>query len=139
MTISETYAFLKQPRKIEAEIHKKMLKRDALRSCLLPSGIRYDLDKVLSSPADQMSEIEAEVIDLSREIAELKAQKAKTIVQVSEAITRLDSDLEQEVLLAYYLAGMTLKMIGQKKHYSPRGVGKIKQRAVLHLSKKVFP
>ena len=102
MTIPETYEFLQQPKRTEAEIQKLTVKRNALAECLLPAGTRYDIDKVKSSPSDRMSDIMAEVSDLDTEIVLLREEKAMQIRKVSLAITLLNGEAEQVALMAYY-------------------------------------
>lgn len=136
MTISEAYAFLDSIRRTEAEIVKKQLQHDELQSCLLPAGIRYDLDRVQSSPSDRMSEIGAKVVDLEREILDLRDLKAQQIIAVNDAITQLENDTEQIILLAFYVGRLPARKVAEIVHYTIRGVFKAKHRAVVHLSEK---
>ena len=52
MTLDETYDFLMQIRRKEIIIRRKETQRDELRACLLPGAIRYDRDRVQSTPTD---------------------------------------------------------------------------------------
>lgn len=137
MTISEAYAFLDSIRRTEAEIVKKQLQHDELQSCLLPAGIRYDLDKVQSSPSDRMSEIGAKVVDLEREILDLRDLKAQQIIAVNDAVTQLDNDTEQLVLMGFYVGRLPASRVAEIVHFSPRTVFRVKHRAVIHLSEKL--
>lgn len=137
MTISETYEFLNSIRRIEAAIIKMQIQRDELRACLLPAGIRYDKDKVQTSPADHMSQIEAKVVDMDREIGRMQEKKAETIEGVSGAIARLEDDNEQIVLLSLYVARHSAAKTARRLHYSRRGIYKLRDRAVKHLSEKL--
>ena len=136
MTTSEAYEFLDSIRRMEAEIMKKQLQHDELRSCLLPAGIRYDLDKVQSSPSDRMSVIEAKVVDLGREIEDLKMRKAKLIVEVNAAVTQLGNDTEEIILLGFYVGRLPARRLADMLHYTVRGIYKAKRRAVIHLAQK---
>ena len=137
MTIPETYEFLQQPKRTEAEIQKLTVKRNALAECLLPAGTRYDIDKVKSSPSDRMSDIMAEVSDLDTEIVLLREEKAMQIRKVSLAITLLNGEAEQVALMAYYIGRIPVKRICGMIHYSPRGVYKVMRRGVKQLSERV--
>lgn len=137
MTIPEAYAFLLAPRKTQAEIHKLIMRREALHGCLLPAGIRYDLDKVQTSPSDRMSAIEAEIVDTSREIDKLMAQKLDQIEMIADAIALLRNDTEQIILTGYYLSGLSMRQISETIHYTVRGANKIRQRAIRHLAESV--
>lgn len=136
MTTSEAYAFLNSIRKIENEIVKLQLQHDELQSCLLPKAITYDGDRVQTSPEDKMLEIASRVIDIEKEIRDLKQRKAKRIVEVNNAIARLDNDTEQVILLGFYVGRLSAYKIADLVHYSVRGVYKAKHRAVIHLAEK---
>ena len=137
MTVPEAYAYLQRPRKLQMEIKKLMLKRDALRDCLLPAGIRYDLDKVDSSPSDRMSTLEAEIMDITKEIGQLTEQRLRLIKEIGIDVAKLNNDTEQIVLLGYYIGGHSMKTISEIIHYTVRGANKVKQRAVHHLAESV--
>lgn len=57
MTLDETYDFLMQIRRKEIIIRRKETQRDELRACLLPAAIRYDRDRVQSTPTDKMADV----------------------------------------------------------------------------------
>ena len=136
MTISETYEFLDSVRKMEAEIVKKQLQHDELQSCLLPKAIAYDSDRVQTSPDDAMSKIASQVLDLEKEIRQMRARKANRIVTVSTAISKLESDTEQIILMAFYVGRLPASRIAEITHYTVRGVYKVKHRAVVHMAEK---
>lgn len=136
MTTSEAYAFLNSIRKIENEIVKLQLQHDELQSCLLPKAITYDGDRVQTSLEDKMLEIASRVLDMEKEIRDLKQRKAKRIVEVNNAIARLDNDTEQVILLGFYVGRLSAYKIADLVHYSVRGVYKAKHRAVIHLAEK---
>lgn len=136
MTISEAYEFLDSVRKMEAEIMKKQLQHDELQSCLLPKAITYDSDRVQTSPDDAMSKIASRVLDLEKEIRQMRARKANRIVTVSTAISKLENDTEQIILMAFYVGRLPASRIAEITHYTVRGVYKVKHRAVVHMAEK---
>lgn len=136
MTISEAYEFLDSVRKMEAEIMKKQLQHDELQSCLLPKAITYDSDRVQTSPDDAMSKIASRVLDLEKEIRQMRARKANRIVMVSTAISKLENDTEQIILMAFYVGRLPASRIAEITHYTVRGVYKVKHRAVVHMAEK---
>lgn len=75
MDLNETYDFLMQIRRKEIIIRRKETQRDELRACLLPGAVRYDRDKVQSTPTDKMSDVMARVDELDREIEQLRREK----------------------------------------------------------------
>jgi len=136
MTTSEAYAFLNSIRKIENEIVKLQLQHDELQSCLLPKAITYDGDRVQTSPEDKMLEIASRVLDMEKEIRNLKQRKAKLIIEVNDSISKLDSDVEQMVLLGFYVGRLPAIKVAELVHYSVPGIYKVKRRAVIHLAEK---
>ena len=135
MTIRETYDFLLSIRKIEQNIVKKFAQCEALRSCLLPSGIRYDLDKIQTSPDDPMSNIESQIMDLEKEILELQRAKAQKIAEISLKLCRLPDDNEQIVLLGYYIACKPMETVASMVNYSVSHTYYLKRKAISHLSR----
>lgn len=136
MTTSEAYAFLNSIRKIENEIVKLQLQHDELQSCLLPKAITYDGDRVQTSPEDKMLEIASRVLDMEKEIRDLKQRKAKLIIEINDSISKLDSDVEQMVLLGFYVGRLPAIKVAELVHYSVPGIYKVKRRAVMHLAEK---
>lgn len=136
MTITEAYIFLTSIRRIESEIVKLQLQHDELQSCLLPKAITYDGDRVQSSPEDKMSDIAARVTDMEKEITALKRRKAALIIEINDAISKLDSEVEQMILLGFYVGRLPATRVAEIVHYSVPGVYKVKRRAVIHLAEK---
>ena len=103
MNYQETYDFLLGPRRIADAIWRMALRRQELRSCLLPSGITYDGDRVQTSPEDSMARVMAEVDELDQQIDTLRRSMAMEILRISRVIDRLEDPREATVLDAYYL------------------------------------
>ena len=57
----QAYEFLNSARVLHWQWLRLKAKHDELQSCLLPAAIRYDKDKVQTSPEDAMSKIMAEI------------------------------------------------------------------------------
>ena len=115
--LEDTYAFLQQIRRKETEIRRKQLQHDELQSCLLPGAIRYDVDKVQSSPEDPMGKIFAELDDLERQIAELNAEKAKLI----------------HVITVFYIGRRSMRDAARAIDYSSRRAYYFRKQGVIHL------
>ncbi len=134
MTTREAYDFLNSVRRTEIAILKLQLQHDELQSCLLPKAITYDGDRVQTTPEDKMSEIAGQVLDMEKEIAQLKRRKAKLIIEINAAIAKLENDVEQMILLGFYVGRLPAVRVAELVHYSVRGVYKVKRRAVSHLA-----
>lgn len=93
-----------------------------LRMSLLPGAIRYDKDKVQSSPEDALSRRTAEVVDYEQELADrmrmltLKRQKAQ------EMIDTLEDSRERQALGLYFLSigRPSMTKVAEKMGYTQR-------------------
>ena len=130
MEYREGRAYLSQVRTIESLIRQKLLLAEALRASLMPRAIQYDTDKVQTSPADHLSEVMVKIDLLNEEVNALAAEKQAAIIQVADAIGTLESEVEREVLTAFYIAGRSARLIAQEMHYSRRGVYRIMRRGI---------
>ena len=133
MDLNETYDFLMQIRRKEIIIRRKEMQRDELRACLLPGAVRYDCDKVQSTPTDKMSDIMARVDELDREIEQLKLEKAQAIIEISDVIEKLDNDKEKAVLTAFYIKAASMEAVAGIVCYSVRHTYLLRKQGVEHL------
>ena len=132
--LQETYDFLLGPRRISDEIWRKDLRRQELRSCLLPAGIAYDKDRVQTSPEDSMARVMAEVDELDGQIDALQRARALEILRISRVIDQMDDPREATVLDAYYLGRKSMQEIAEHLHYSTRHVYRLRDDGVAKMS-----
>lgn len=130
---NETYDFLMQIRRKEIIIRRKETQRDELRACLLPGAVRYDRDKVQSTPTDKMSDVMARVDELDREIEQLRREKASLIIEIGDAIEKLEDDNEKTVLTEFYIARAPMTQAADAINYSVRRAYDFRKRGVIHL------
>ena len=133
MDLNETYDFLMQIRRKEIIIRRKETQRDELRACLLPGAVRYDHDKVQSTPTDKMSDVMARVDELDREIEQLRREKATLVIEISDAIEKLEDDNEKTVLTEFYIARAPMTQAADAINYSVRRAYDFRKRGVIHL------
>jgi DNA-directed RNA polymerase specialized sigma24 family protein len=133
MVMSDVYTFLYQVQVKDDEINRCIIQRDALVSCLMPAGMRYDKDKVQTSPDDQLGEIGARIADIDTYIRRLQREKAHAIIEISDAVNRLESKYEKLVLLRFYITGMSVRQIADMMHYSMRQVYYYKKQGAQNL------
>lgn len=132
--LQETYDFLLGPRRISDEIWRKALRRQELRSCLLPSGITYDKDPVQTSPEDSMARVIAEVDEIDSQIDALQRARALEILRISRVIDQMEDPREATVLDAYYLGRRSMQEIAEHLHYSERHVYRLRGSGVAKMS-----
>ena len=102
--------FLNQVRHEQRELNQL---QDMIRQAelsLLPSGIRYDLDKVQTSPDDPMFRMLAKVADYQTDMRKrlelLTAKRKKAFAMIG----RLEDSRHRQVLQLYFLDPDRLKM-----------------------------
>lgn len=137
MEIEQTYQYLKQIRRINLKIRQLNLRRDTLKSCLLPSGIDYSADKIQSTPSDKLADILAECEEIEKKIINTNADKLRLIKELTAAINTLDDEIERAVLSAYYVDGVSMNKAAVLVGYELSGVYKLRKRGVKHLSAKI--
>ena len=133
MTLDETYDFLMQIRRKEIIIRRKETQRDELRACLLPGAIRYDRDRVQSTPTDKMADVIVRVDELDREIEQLRREKASLVIEISDAIETLKDDYERTVLTEFYIARAPMTEVADAINYSVRRAYHFRKMGVTHL------
>ena len=100
------FVILTEPKKIKKEIKRVSNRIEDLRLMMLPSAIRYDADKVMSSPSDPMMKF-AERLD------ELEKEKSKLAVKYIESTDRV-IDLSNETKIPFF--DQKMKTTEYKKH-----------------------
>lgn len=128
------HEYLLRIRLLERAIRHKEMRLEQLRACLLPAGIRYDLDRVQTSPADRLAEVSAETIELERQIDVMKAERAHRLIVAGHLIDQLESETDKLVVTAYYIAGEPMARVAEDVQYSVRQTRRIKNRALEKMS-----
>lgn len=114
----ETFDYMSQIKVINREILRKTAKKRELESCLLPSAIRYDKDKVQTSPRDHLSKICAEIAEEEKNIIRLQNRKAGLIEEIDGTIEKLPCNEEKTVLSLYWIGQMKMHDIADNIGYS---------------------
>lgn len=129
-------SFLYRVRCEMREIQIKQMQIASIRSTLLPSGIRYDGDRVQTSPSDPMSRVAARIDEMTRDIAEDCRQMQKDFNEARQMIGRLEDPRERQVLTLYFLTPTVNRMedVAEIMSYSVRQVFTIYEEALKHCS-----
>lgn len=133
MDLQSTFDYLMQIRKKEYAIKRKKLRVEELRSCLGARAIRYDKDRVQTSPVDKVSEILCKVVDLEAQIEVLMQEKAMLIIEIGDAIERLEDDNEKTVLTEFYIGRVSMAQVAEIINYSVRRTYYFRKQGVIHL------
>lgn len=122
MTQAEGKAFYGRIKAIDAAIEAKAMAANALRLSLLPSGLRYDSDKVQTSPSDQLLSGYVRISDklerLEADIRQLMIERAEAVAAIDAALERLEDKRESLAIMAYYVKREKVKDIARRMSYS---------------------
>lgn len=129
--------YFKQIKREQIEIVQLQEKIDTAEASLLPKAIRYDLDKVQTSPEGPMYDVLAEIEEYKKEMLK---RTHRLILRRRKAIRMLDqlSDTRQrQALFLYYLdpSLLTMEQVGEKMIYSEREAWRIHDAAMAKLEK----
>lgn len=133
----QAYEFLNSARVLHWQWLRLKAKHDELESCLLPAAIRYDKDKVQSSPEDPMSKIVAEVMELEKQMKEIQLQKSKQITRIDKAISSLESDEERTALTMRYVNRIPVTDIAEAMGYAEPTIYKFMNQGGEQIAKSI--
>lgn len=133
----QAYEFLNSARVLHWQWLRLKAKHDELESCLLPAAIRYDKDKVQTSPDDQMSKIIAEINDLEVEMAKIQMRKSKQIERIDKAINALASDEERTALTMRYINRIPVSDIALAMGYAEPTIYKFMNQGGEQIAKSI--
>lgn len=130
----DVYVFLGRPGEIRKKIKAKKETRLQLLMSLYPGAIRYDKDKVQTTPQDKMSDIMAQIDDLDHDIEDLKAQLRSSRQQVADMARELDP-MQERIIILRYVDGLKWDDVARAVHRSVRTVHRIHKETVDKLKK----
>ena len=133
----QAYIFLNSARVLHWEWLRLKAKHDELESCLLPAAIRYDKDKVQSSPEDPMSKIVTEVLELEKEMKEIQLKKSRQISRIDKAISSLESDEERTALTMRYVNRIPVTDIAEAMGYAEPTIYKFMNQGGEQIAKSI--
>lgn len=129
----QAYEFLNSARVIHWQWLRMKAKHDELQACLLPAAIRYDKDKVMSSPDDAMSKICAEIADLEKLMNRLQVAKAKRIEAIENCINALESEEERTALTMRFINRKPVSEIAIAMGFSEPSIYRFMDQGGKHL------
>lgn len=118
----KAYNYLNSVRVLHWQWLRLKAKHDELQTCLLPAAIRYDKDKVQTSPEDTMSKIVAEITDLEKKMAIVQHTKSVRIEEIAKVINALESDEERTALTMRYINRKSVFDIAEAMGYSEKRI-----------------
>lgn len=121
----QAYVFLNSVRVLHWEYLRLKAKHDELESCLLPAAIRYDKDKVQTSPEDPMCKIISEILELEKEMKRVQLNKSIQIEKIDKAISSLQADEQRTALTMRYINRIPVSQIAEEMGYAEPTIYKL--------------
>lgn len=133
----QAYEFLNSVRVLHWRWLRLKARHDELESCLLPAAIRYDKDKVQTSPDDTISKIIAEINELEVEMGQVQRAKAKRIKEIAAAIHAIPSDEERTALTMRFINRKPVTEIAEAMGYAEPTIYKFMNQGAEHIIKSI--
>lgn len=133
----QAYDFLNSARVLHWQWLRLKAKHDELESCLLPAAIRYDKDKVQTSPEDPMTKIMAEIYELEKEMVNVQHRKFVQIEKIGRALNSLESDEERTALTMRYINRIPVSAIAEAMGYAEPTIYKFMNQGGEQITKSI--
>ena len=130
------YEFLNSARVLHLRWLRLKAKHDELQSCLMPSGIRYDKERVQSSPDDAMAKICAEIDHLEKQMDQLALDKSRRIDEIIRAINKLQSEEERTALTMRFINRKPVSQIAEAMGYAEPTIYKFMNQGAEQIAKQ---
>ena len=128
--------FLNKMRHIDMIINCKLEQVAELKSMLLPGAVRYDKDKIQTSPsADVISDTMLKIVELEEKInADIdKLVEMKSLAR--DKIERMENNVEKVILYKRYFGNESFEQISVEMGYSWRWIHKLHNDALKNFDK----
>ena len=139
MKTNDVKNMFREIRKEQKEIAHlaEMIKSEEMM--LLPQGIRYDKDKVQTSPDDMISKNVSKIVDMQKTLEQSIFSLKQKHIDAEQLIRQLDNSDEREVMRWYYLTvednkPLTWEQVAIRMNFYKRHVLRLHGNAILHLS-----
>ena len=130
------YDYLNSVRVLHWRWLRLKAKHDELESCLLPGAIRYDRDKVQTSPDDPMSKIVAEVNELEKEMSQIQIAKSKRVEEIYKDIRSVALEEERTALTMRFVNRISVSDIAEQMGYSEKRIYQFMDQGAAQLFKR---
>lgn len=115
-----TKEFFKSVRREQKELERMAERVKEAESALLPQAIRYDMDRVQTSPTDPMIKGAEEIDRYTRILRKMYRRLLSRMARAAQMISTLQDTRHRQVLELYVLDGLTMIETADKMGYTPR-------------------
>ena len=135
MTKGELFNRLHKVDDINTALICLQMQIDKLEGCLEGHAIRYDQDKVQTSPKDAVAEVMCDLEALLKKRDKLRIALTRAVADVAGLIDQLKNNKQAIVMHCRYTSGMSWSRIAERVQCSERHVFRIHDDAVDWLCK----
>lgn len=107
----ELFAVLTKPRNIKAEMRRIDARIEDTRLMMLPSAIRYDTDKVISSPSDPMLKFAEKIDELEQKKKKFKEEYLEARSILLSLVDKLSDNVMKDIIQGRYMSEMKFRDI----------------------------
>lgn len=137
MKKSTVFDILKRPGKIAFELRITEMRIEALENMLQGHAIRYDLDKVQTSPEDRVAEVVASMEELMKKRRMLQGAIATASDRSAALIDELPDEKSRLILYCRYTSGLSWRDTAAASGYEERQTYRIHDAAIDWLAENV--
>lgn len=129
--------YLGQIKKCEICINQKIKEREKARKQItFIQGIRYDRDKVQTSPKDSMSDLVVKLISIDEDVLSTIEYYTDLMNKIIRQIQALENAAEISILFDVYVESKDLMQIADEMHLSYSRVAHIHTDGLQHFEEK---
>lgn len=130
MTRGELFKRLNKVDDINAALLCVQMQIDRLEGCLQGHAIRYDQDKVQTSPKDAVAEVMCDLEGLLKKQARLRIAMTRAVADVAGLIDRVDDKNLSLVMHYRYMACLSWREVADKMGYAESHLFKLHDAAI---------
>lgn len=135
MTRTKVYKILRRVTELDTALRIIDMQIERMESCLQGHAIRYDADKVQTSPEDRVAEVVANMDDLLKRRARLRLEMSRAVTACADLIATVKDDRKQLVLHYRYTSGFRWHEIARALGCSERHVYRLHDSAIDQLTR----
>lgn len=124
--MTDVLKFLNGIRDAREEINTLKQKRDELYYSLMPSGIRYDTDRVQTSPEDRMPVVTGDIYEIQQQLNQMIESLAHDINLAMKLVNRMKVSKHRQLILLRYFGldreSTTWEKVADNMGYTPEYV-----------------
>lgn len=114
-------SYLMSIRDIEKKLHNKRLELEALRYKASGAGaIRYDKDRVMTSPDDYLAKAMVDIIEIEKQIEKEESSIEKKKGKAYGVVRQIEQDEQRIIIEWYYLNGLSMAETAMKMNIAER-------------------